>query len=695
MRAKRLFLLSSIMSMMLAVLAPLNAFAATPGDASSSYATTTKAAAEKASLLTKQYGTTSVQYALIDQGKIVVSGQSGKNDVAGKIPLTANTMYGIGSTSKVFTAAAVMQLVDAGKVDLDKPVVQYIPEFKMKDERYKQITPRMLLNHSAGIAGTASRNASLFSDNDTFAHDNLLKQLSTQVLKADPGAFSVYCNDCFSLSEILVEKVSGTDFTSYIHEHFSEPLGMTNTGTPQDDLDESRMAALYLSPYEQQLPNETTNFIGAGGIYSTAADLARFSQIFTGQAEGLSSKSANAMAQPEYKNGLWPEDADNSIGYGLGWDSVDLFPFGDYGIQALTKGGDTILYHSSIVVLPEQNMAAAVLSSGGSSALNQLLATQILLQALKEKGAIDDIKPGKSFGLPVKADMPQELLGEAGVYGSSTQLLMVGITKDGLLSLASPQDPSSPAETYTYSADGSFINANGSAKINLVKERNGRTYLWVRQYALVPGLGQIAVSEYVDEKLSANDISDETRAAWQGRDGKRYFLVSEKYTSMAYLVASSAQVQLFKNVPGYIMSHKITGPDTAASDLQIPAIGGRDNGPVQFFNQQQGDTTAEYLQASGYRYISQDNVWPIYQGKHAWVTIPTSGDAKWYTIPDAAAGRTMHVTLPSAGSYAVYDENGAIVAFSIINDGPVVLPKNGTIVFAGDAGAKFDVTLTK
>lgn len=692
MRKRRLFLLSAIASLMLSVLTPLNALAATPSDdESSTYAETTKAAAEKATLLTKQYGTTSVQYALIDQGKIVVSGQSGKNDAAGKKPLTSETMYGIGSTSKMFTTAALMQLVDAGKVDLDQPVTTYIPDFTMQDDRYKTITPRMLLNHSAGFAGSSLQNAFLFSDNDTYAHDTLLKQLSTQVLKADPGAFSVYCNDCFSLAETLVERVSGTDFTDYIHQHFTEPLGMTNTETPQDDPNESQMAALYLPSYDQQLPNETVNAVGTGGIYSTAEDLALFSQLFTGQAEDLlSSSSVTAMAKAEYKNGLWPEDADNSIGFGLGWDSVNLFPFNDYGIQALTKGGDTILYHASLVVLPEEDMAVAVLSSGGSSSLNQLLGTQILLQALKEQGTIDDIKAGKSYGTPVKADMPQELLDTAGVYGSSTQLLTVGITADGQLSLSTPMDPNYPAEKYTYSSDGSFINANGSAKINLVKESNDRTYLWISQYALVPGLGQLAISEYAAERLNANDVSDETLAAWKEREGKRYYIVNEKYTSLAFLASPSAQVLLFDEVPGYILSQRMTGPDTAASDLEIPAMGGRDTAPVQF-SKQDG---VEYLQSGSSLYISQDALKPIYSGKHALVTVPTSGNARWYTIPDSAAGKTLHVSLPSSGSYAVYDENGTIVAFSVINaEQPVVLPENGTIVFAGEAGSKFDVTL--
>jgi hypothetical protein len=397
-----------------------------------------------------------------------------------------------------------------------------------------------------------------------------------------------------------------------------------------------------------------------------------------------------SMAQAEYKKGLWPEDADNSIGFGLGWDSVNLFPFGDYGIQALTKGGDTILYHASLIVLPEQNMAAAVLSSGGSSTFNQMLATQMLLHALKEKGEIDDIQSAKTYGAPVKADMPQELLDAAGVYGATNQLLTVGITADGQLSITTPQDPSYPAEKYTYSTDGSFMNADGSAKISIVKESNGRTYLWVRQYAWVPGLGQIALSAYAAEKLSANEVSEETMAAWKERNGKRYYIVNEKYTSLAFLIASSAQVQLFNDVPGYLLNQRITGPDTSASDLQIPATGSRDTAPVQF--QQQNGT--EYLQTGGSLYVSQDALKPIYSGKHARVTIPTSGYAKWYSIPDSAAGKSMKVSLPAAGSYAVYDENGTCVAFSMINpDEPVELPKKGTIVFAGDAGSKFDITL--
>lgn len=80
------------------------------------YTAAQKLAEDKAALLTETYGVPSVQYALIDHGKIVVSGQAGKNDLNGKRPLTSNTIYGIGSTSKMMLTAAVMKLVDEGKV---------------------------------------------------------------------------------------------------------------------------------------------------------------------------------------------------------------------------------------------------------------------------------------------------------------------------------------------------------------------------------------------------------------------------------------------------------------------------------------------------------------------------------------------------------------------------------------------------
>ncbi len=87
----------------------------------------------------------------------------------------------------------------------------------------------MLLNHSSGLMGSSFKNTILLGDNDSYGHDNFLKELQKQRLKAKPGAFSVYCNDGFTLAEILVERVSGMSFTNFLDKYINNPLNLQNT----------------------------------------------------------------------------------------------------------------------------------------------------------------------------------------------------------------------------------------------------------------------------------------------------------------------------------------------------------------------------------------------------------------------------------------------------------------------------------
>ena len=197
------------------------------------------------------------------------------------------------------------------------------------------------------------------------------------------------------------------------------------------------------------------------------------------------------------------------------------------------KGGDTLSYQSSLVVLPEYNMAAAVISSGGSSLTNNFIANELLLSALEEKDIITERKPEKSFGVPVKANMPKGISKYAGIYGGNNSVMKIKINTAGQMSVSSLTAPNNPAQEYTYTADGTFVNDEGTEKLKFVVEKNGNTYLWSRSYISVPGLGQLAFSEYNAEKLKANKLSKEINASWKHRDGKKYYLVNEKYTSHA------------------------------------------------------------------------------------------------------------------------------------------------------------------
>ena len=185
-----------VLALLLAVSLAVPAAAAEPQAAAADLQTTADTAAAYAA----QYGgAQSLQYALWQDGEIVLTGQTGTFSRSENRLMTGDELYGIGSVSKIYTTVAVMQLAEDGKVSLDAPVTRYLPDFKMADERYKDITVRMLLNHSSGILGTGLSDAMLFGEASTRAHDTLLEKLSTQRLAADPGSFSVYCNDGFTL----------------------------------------------------------------------------------------------------------------------------------------------------------------------------------------------------------------------------------------------------------------------------------------------------------------------------------------------------------------------------------------------------------------------------------------------------------------------------------------------------------------
>ena len=642
--------------------------------------------AAQADSLTSMLGATSVQYALIDEGEIVLSGQSGVYSTSGEGTLSSNTLYGIGSVSKMYVTAAVMKLVDEGKVDLDTPVTTYIPEFTMKDERYKAITPRMLLNHSSGLMGSSFKNAFLFNDADSYAVDHLLEQLKDQRLKADPGTFSVYCNDGFTLAQILVERVSGKDFTTFIHETFTKPLNLTQTKTPQDTFDTQLLAKAYFPTYQGELPIENVNVIGTGGIYTTAEELCRFAEIFMyGQTEVLSEAALKAMEMNEAEKGIWVQDGDSAFQYGLGWDHQNAYPFNTYDIQALVKGGDTQLYHSSLIVLPEYDMAAVVLSSGGASVYNQMLATNMLLEQLKAKGVIETIQPTKIPTPPVKGNMPQALMDQSGIYMGMGMTYEVQIKETGELVLKSLTVPA-PEQIFTYTSEGVFKSPDGSMAVQIVEESNGHQYLWAKGYNVLPGLGEMPVSDYQIQKVEPNQLSEEVHAKWQARNGKKYFILDEKYTSQSYFTMPAVVMQLNEHIPGYVLGNKIIDAYTAQSSIQIPGMNGRDLQDIEVFEEE----GVEYAKIGGYLTMSEDTMQALASTSQAICTIGDKGYTRWFTIPDNMAQQSMACTLPQAGAIMVYNQQGQLVENTYLTGHTTItLPDGGYIAFVGDAGVQF------
>jgi len=619
-------------------------------------------------------------------------------------------LYGIGSVSKVFTAAAVMKLVEEGKVDLDESLTAYIPEFRMADARYTRITPRMLLNHSCGLMGMTDNNAFLLGDNDTDNHDRFLDLVQTQALKHDPGERSIYCNDAFTLAELLVERVSGMGFTEYIEQNFLIPLGIEGIKSPQSEFDRAVLADIYLG--NNALRPEVLGVIGSGGLYASMEDLCAYATIFMDSADGsiLSRQSTDEMAKSQHANSVVPSDADSGFSYGLGWDSVGAYPLTHYGIKALSKGGGTGRYHTNLTVLPEYNLAAAV-SSSGTTSMEQQIAQQIILAVLAEEGLIPaDAAPEMPVLNRERALVPEDVKAYAGIYNAGLfGQWSVEFTEDSLILTPLMVRNELPQE-YAYNTDGEFVSLNddylgfmqGSAEgargATAISFAEGK-YLVIRAYEDVPGLGLSASVMPLAERIEDNPVPAAAHQEWQARNDKEYLLVSEKYSSMHYLKSSVAKTHTDDRIYGYvgmglyktqgasINMARITDGSTAVGFQSTPTMTGRDTNNLSVSKH----NGIEYLSVNHYRYVDAS---AAQQFSEASEMIVLESETIWFDIDNTANGRTLNISTPQNGAWFVYDSKMNCIATSLEKHprDTIILPKNGRLALAGEAGAEFILT---
>ncbi|OAB32189.1 serine hydrolase, partial [Paenibacillus glacialis] len=449
-------------------------------------------------------------------------------------------------------------------------------------------------------------------------------------------------------------------------------------------------AKTYFPAIDQALPVENVNLIGSGGLYSTAEELSKFAEVLIGnRTDILSEKSAKAMQSHEYRKGVWVSEETNSINYGLGWDAVRLAPFSDYGITALSKGGDTQLYHAVLTTLPEHDISIAVLSSGGKSIYNGIFASNVLLEYIRVKGIIKELLPDKTFEPPLKVDMPSDLLAYSGLYGNVGKTVNLEF-KNGEIDLPALSG-SIPPQKYVYIGKGQFKNNDGNVTISFDQPKNGKTYLKLSNYLNFPGLGQTVMVTYEYQKLDSNPLNQSTQTVWEQRNGKNYYALDEKITSFKYMIKASLALNLSVDVNhGYASGTQIVDKNKAVNVFDIPIFSGRDAFDLNFYNM---DHT-EQLMIDGESYISEDGIQSIYEGNSSISTIPSNGQAIWYKIDEKAANKVMTVEAPVSGGFAVYDAKGIVVNFSkASHNHSVVLPEGGMIVFGGNQGDVFKINL--
>ena len=180
--------------------------------------------------------------AIVKGDQIVYLKGYGQADPAGRA-VTPQTPFIIGSISKTFTALAAMQLVEAGKVDLDAPVQRYLPWFRVADPQASaQITVRSLLNHTSGLPQKAD--TFLWADQDDGVLERTVRYLKTVELARPIGTFG-YSNANYQILGLIVQVVSGQSYEAYVEQHIFAPLDMQASFTSQRQAQQRGMATGY------------------------------------------------------------------------------------------------------------------------------------------------------------------------------------------------------------------------------------------------------------------------------------------------------------------------------------------------------------------------------------------------------------------------------------------------------------------
>ena len=513
--------------------------------------------------------------------------------------LTAETIasqeriYCIASVSKMYSSLAVMQLVDEGKVELDAPVTKYLPDFKMNDERYKDITVRMLMNHTSGISVGLPINHYLYEDVDSFVHDSTFDIVSGQRFKASPGEYACYNNKGFEIMEHIVENVSGMSFTDYVRDNIASEIGADHTGTAWSlyagDLGDARVS-LYRGFLPIKYPYEMA--AGTGGIYATAPDVANFgSAFFTGNDVLLSDEAKTQMST------RWSDDAKYES-YGLGWDFVEQVKYEKENIKVMGKGGDVPYMHSYLLVAPDEQISAAVLTAGddSSSQYAGLMAFALMDVALAERGmavsGLTSPEPKIMDTIPEQYKKYEGLYCIGGLY--SNGICRITFDDTAMYREDLGTDNASP-ERFKITGDGGFVRVNDSGRMTAdreivyFEEKDGKIYIRTDLFTVYPGLGicqnfgNAAEGMYTGEKMEENSVLRSVQQSWDELSRTFFVKYNEKWTSQDY-ESPFYRVVTDEAFPGYILvknsegarAEKLTDENHALFFTSIPSSTNRD-----------------------------------------------------------------------------------------------------------------------
>jgi CubicO group peptidase (beta-lactamase class C family) len=284
--------------------------------------------------------------------------------------ITPATPFWIGSNTKSFTALAIMQLVESGQVDLDAPVQNYLPEFRVADpEASAQITVRHLLNQTSGFSRTDGLR--MVAEAKEQSLTDAVASFGELELNRPVGESFQYSNPNFVVLGLLIERVTGQPWTAYIQTQIFEPLGMTRSFTTLAGAKANGLTTTYRYAFGVPFPTEGTYLEGlapTGYLYSTAEDMARYLTMYLqggvlGGNRVLSEAGiAQMLAPATNERTVTLQSQEFRARYGAGW---FVGPFGA-AEDARWHQGSLPYFTSWMVLLPGTNQAVVMLINAGN-----------------------------------------------------------------------------------------------------------------------------------------------------------------------------------------------------------------------------------------------------------------------------------------------------------------------------------------
>jgi len=330
----------------------------------------------------EEFKFTGAALSIVKDGEVLLSKGYGYSDPEERIPVdTERTLFRPGSTSKLFTWTAVMQLVEQGKIDLEADVNEYLDfEIPARVEGLGQeappITMAHLMTHTPGFEDRGEGLFLLEKEKMEALGDHLRENIPARVFP--PGEVMAYSNYGTALAGYIVERLSGQPFAEYVKQHIFDPLGMERTTFRQPPEEElglplKRAFGFFGGAYHEG-SFEYIQAKPAGSMSSTASDMARFmiAHLQEGAYEGgriLEGETAREMHRQQFTH----HPSLDGMTYG--------FIEATYNERrTIGHGGDTLLFHSGLYLLPEEELGLFVTYSGGN-----FLARERLFQAFMDR----------------------------------------------------------------------------------------------------------------------------------------------------------------------------------------------------------------------------------------------------------------------------------------------------------------------